>query len=232
MAYWSQFSLQEGIGLLIELIIYFHDYIIIILTIIIVFVSYIFCIVLMNKGVDKYLVDSHSLEFVWTVLPIVFLVFIALPSLYLLYITEDLLSYGVVVKVVGHQWYWSYEQSLLDYPLLGFNSYIETSHNYDSYRLLDVDNRLTLPYKVGCMIMVTSADVLHSWTVPSMGVKVDAIPGRLNYLNLLPVNFGVFYGQCSELCGRNHSFMPIVVEVVTNQGYITDMYEEIDHATS
>lgn len=83
----------------------------------------------------------------------------------------------------------------------------------NTYRLLDVDNRLCLPYLLGSILIVTSADVLHSWTVPSLGVKTDAIPGRLNYLNILPSQYGVFYGQCSELCGTNHSFMPIVVEV-------------------
>ena len=144
--------------------------------------------------------------------PIGFLIFMALPSLYLLYMTEDSSSCRVTVKVVGHQWYWEYEYYDSVLGDVSFNSYIGVEVE-GAYRLLDVDNRLCLPYKIGAVLIVTSADVLHSWAVPSLGVKADAVPGRLNYLNILPSQLGVFYGQCSELCGTNHSFMPIVVEV-------------------
>ena len=221
--FWSQLGLQQGASSIIELINYFHDHIIILLTIIILFVSYVFIVLLTSKKLDRILIDSHLLELIWTVIPMVFLVFIALPSLYLLYMTEDVSRYGLSVKVVGHQWYWEYEY----FNLLGdvsFNSYIlsaDISESNGEYRLLDVDNRLCLPYMLGSILIVTSRDVLHSWTVPSLGVKTDAIPGRLNYLNLLPNQYGIFYGQCSELCGTNHSFIPIVVEVTSTQGLLS-----------
>jgi cytochrome c oxidase subunit 2 len=93
----------------------------------------------------------------------------------------------------------------------------------DRYRLLDVDNRLCLPVKIGTILIITSADVLHSWAVPSLGVKVDAIPGRLNYLSIIPSQYGVFYGQCSELCGTNHSFIPVVVEVVSTSAFLKNI---------
>lgn len=211
------FGLQEGATVVIELINYFHDHIIMLLTIILVFVSYIFIIVLCSFKVDRNMIDSHLLEIVWTVVPIVFLLFMALPSLYLLYITEDLSGYTISIKVIGHQWYWEYEYYNRVSDVV-FNSYMINSPTEGQFRLLDVDNRLALPYMLRTILIVTSADVLHSWAVPSLGVKTDAIPGRLNYLNITPSRYGVYYGQCSELCGTNHSFMPIVVEVRTVEG--------------
>ncbi len=222
MALWLQLGLQQASTNLIELINYFHDHIIILLTVIIVFVSYIFVLVISIQKVDRMIIDSHFLELVWTVVPMVFLLFIALPSLYLLYMTEDLSSYSLTAKVIGHQWYWEYEyfNSGTD---VSFNSYIIPTSDLPSgrFRLLDVDNRLCIPFGMGSILIVTSVDVLHSWTVPSMGVKADAIPGRLNYINIIPSEYGVFYGQCSELCGTNHSFIPIVVEVSSVKGLVS-----------
>lgn len=182
-----------------------------------VFVSGVFLSIIVSHGSDHILLDSHLLEFIWTVIPMFFLVFIALPSLYLLYLIEDIGQCALTVKVIAHQWFWEYEYFSSDY---NFNSYIK-QYTGDSVRLLDVDNRLVLSNLVPVTIMVTSADVLHSWAVPRIGLKVDAIPGRINYLNLTPNSFGIFYGQCSELCGSNHSFIPIVLEVASPKGIIT-----------
>lgn len=224
MSFWRQLGLQEGISVIIEIINYFHDYMIILLTIILFFTGYSFFVVRNTNGLDKLTIESHFLELVWTVIPMLFLIFMALPSLYLLYITEDISSYRVIVKVIAHQWYWEY-QYYRSFIGLAFNSYISHADSLSTtlYRLLDVDNRLCLPASLSAMLMVTSADVLHSWTVPSIGVKADAIPGRLNYLNLTPRQYGVFYGQCSELCGTNHSFMPIVLEVVGYKAFVSYM---------
>jgi len=144
----------------------------------------------------------------------VILLFIAFPSLYLLYLIEESTSPSLTVKVIGHQWYWEYQysNSWFDYS---FDSYIV--HNLESEPLfyaLDVDNRLVLPTLANILFLVTSADVLHSWTVPRLGIKVDACPGRLNYLQTITPYSGVYYGQCSEICGSNHRFIPIVVEFV------------------
>lgn len=210
---WSGLSLQEGISVIIELMISFHDYMMIILTLIIAFVSYIFIFVMYSKSLDKFVVESHFLELVWTLLPIVILLFIAFPSLYLLYLTEDAVASSFSVKVVAHQWYWEYEYDLSSSS--AFDSYMIPSGSSDSLlRNLDVDNRLVLPTYMTRLMLISSADVLHSWTVPMIGVKVDAIPGRLNYLSITPSSSGLFYGQCSELCGTNHSFIPIVLETV------------------
>lgn len=209
--------LQEGSTVSIELIIYFHDYIIFLLLVIIGFVSYIFVLLTSVSYLDKYIVESHFLEFAWTVIPIVFLLLIAFPSLYLLYLTEDFSNSLVTIKAVAHQWYWEYEHGSLQRD--SFDSYIITSVNPNLIRNLDVDNRLSIPVGLTSTVLVTSADVLHSWTVPAFGSKADAIPGRLNYLRVTPVQTGVFYGQCSELCGSNHSYMPIVVEVISSSDY-------------
>lgn len=219
MSVWGQLGFQEGISVIIELINYFHDYIIIILTIILVFVSYVFCFVMYSKRIDKYIIDSHLLETIWTVIPIVILCFIAFPSLYLLYLIEDARSPSLTVKVIGHQWYWEYQYSNSWFSV-GFDSYmVYDRSSYSLYHSLDVDNRLVLPTSVSLIFFVTSADVIHSWTVPVLGIKVDAIPGRLNSLITLSSFSGVYYGQCREICGSNHSYMPIVLEFVPSKDY-------------
>lgn len=228
MALWGQLGLQEGLRIPIEMIVSFHDYIMVILVGIIFMVTSIRVRLLSNPGLDKYLSESHLLEFFWTVLPIVILLMMAFPSLYLLYLTEDTVMRGAIIKVVGHQWYWEYQYTnvLSDNTVKSaeYNSYILTDEtNPLLFRNLDVDNRLIIPSSVSRLVIVTSADVLHSWTVPSLGVKVDAVPGRLNYLTLSPTGSGVYYGQCSELCGSNHSFIPIVVESVSAVDYVNSL---------
>jgi len=221
MPFWGQLNFQEAASTIIELLNYFHDYMIIILLVILTFVTYIFLYIITSPRLDKYTIDSHVLETVWTIVPIVILLFMAFPSLYLLYLIEDISSPSLTVKVVGHQWYWEYQYS---------NSWF--NYSFDSYMIhenseapllysLDVDNRLVLPTLANILFLVTSADVLHSWTVPSLGIKVDACPGRLNYLTTISSYSGVYYGQCSEICGSNHRFIPIVVEFVPIENYLT-----------
>lgn len=219
MSVWGQLGFQEGIRVIIELLNYFHDYIMIILIIIIVFVTYVFIYILIRSRLDKYTVDSHSLETVWTIVPIVILCFIAFPSLYLLYLMEDASSPSLTIKVVGHQWYWEYQYSRA-WRSLTFDSYIlHDNSSFTLYHALDVDNRLVLPTSVNLLFLVTSADVLHSWTVPSLGIKTDAIPGRLNSLIRIRSFSGVYYGQCREICGSNHRYIPIVLEFVPANVY-------------
>lgn len=221
MIVWGQLNFQEGIRVTIELLNYFHDYIIVILILIIFFVTYIFIYVSFSPHIDKYTVDSHVLETVWTVVPIVILLFIAFPSLYLLYLIEEVSKPSLTVKVVGHQWYWEYQysNSWFNYS---FDSYIvQELNDAPLYYTLDVDNRLVLPTLANILFLVTSADVLHSWTVPTLGIKTDAVPGRLNYLTTKTLYSGVYYGQCREICGSNHSFMPIVLEFVPMRSYLS-----------
>lgn len=220
MSVWGQINFQEGIRSIIELINYFHDYMIIILVLIMTFVTYLFIYVITTPRLDKYTVDSHVLETVWTVIPMFILLFMAFPSLYLLYLIEDVFNPNLTVKVVGHQWYWEYQysNSWFDYS---FDSYmVHEKSDSPLYHSLDVDNRLVLPTNSNILFLITSADVLHSWTVPTLGIKTDAIPGRLNYLGTYSAYSGVYFGQCSEICGSNHRFMPIVLEFVPIAHYL------------
>lgn len=184
-----------------------------ILILIIVFVRYLFLCVSVSPYVEKYTMDSHLLETLWTVIPMVVLVFIAFPSLYLLYLIEEISSPVLRVKVVGHQWYWEYQYTTSDLSP-SFDSYLVSERVLPQYHNLDVDCRLVLPTSINILFLITSADVLHSWAVPSLGVKMDAIPGRLNYVTRRSLFSGVYYGQCREICGSNHRFMPVVLEFI------------------
>lgn len=172
------------------------------------------------------IIHGTFIEVAWTIAPSCILVLIAIPSFALLYSMDEVVDPAVTVKAIGHQWYWSYEYSdynTSDEPALTFDSYMipEDTLLPGQLRLLEVDNRVVLPVNTHVRIIVTSADVLHSWAVPSLGIKTDAVPGRLNATPLFLKRQGVFYGQCSELCGANHGFMPIVVEGVSLNNYVS-----------
>ena len=162
--------------------------------------------------------DNLFLELIWAFFPSLIIFLILIPSLYLLYSLEEDIQPKFNIKVIGHQWFWSYEFDSVKYDLsFEFDStlILESDLDIGGRRLLEVSNRLYLPVNVPLRILVTSSDVLHSWAVPEMGIKVDAVPGRLNDCVTLIRRPGVFYGQCSELCGVGHGFMPIVVEAVS-----------------
>jgi len=160
------------------------------------------------------------IECIWTIIPAAILIQIAIPSLLLLYILDESIDSSISIKVIGHQWYWRYEYtdfwSILDNYQLEFDTYIVPSNELDSsiFRLLDVDNRTVIPYNIHTRVIISSADVLHAWTVPSLGVKADAVPGRLNQVKFIAQRPGLFFGQCSEICGANHRFMPIIMEAI------------------
>jgi len=159
-----------------------------------------------TKSFNKFIREGHEIETIWTILPSFLLIFIALPSLKNLYLMEDRKLPSVTVKILGHQWYWSYEYVGL--------SCIETEGFMDNssiLRLIKTGDLLYLPVNTLIRSLVSSSDVIHSWTIPSMGTKVDALPGRLNQIFLMSKRVGMFIGQCSEICGTNHSFMPITV---------------------
>lgn len=185
----------------------------------------------LNKWVSlNKITHNYVLEIVWTLIPSFVLILIAIPSFALLYAMDEVISPAITLKIIGHQWYWSYEYS--DYYLSLLSS-SNSSLNFDSFmipedelrkgqlRLLEVDNPVVLPIKTHVRVIVTAADVLHSWAVPSLGVKMDAVPGRLNQASLFIKRPGVYYGQCSEICGIHHGFMPIVVEALPLSKYIT-----------
>lgn len=214
MAYPFQIGLQDATSPIIEELINFHDHALIIVFLISTLVLYVISSILTTKLTHTSTIDAQAVETIWTILPAIILILIALPSLRILYIIDEINNPILTVKTVGHQWYWSYEYT--DYDELNFDSYIipTTDLKPGDLRLLEVDNRAVLPIELTVRVLITSEDVLHSWAVPSLGLKTDAIPGRLNQTTLLATRPGLYYGQCSEICGSNHSFMPIVLELV------------------
>lgn len=157
---------------------------------------------------------GHLIEFLWTLAPAVILGFIALPSFRLLYLMDEIVEPELTVKAVGNQWYWSYEYTDYADPIQ-FDSFLVEG----PVRQLNVDNYLVLPVDTTVRILVTSTDVIHSFAVPSLGIKLDALPGRLNSTGFMISRPGVFYGQCSELCGYLHGFMPIGIKAVSLEQY-------------
>ncbi|YP_009175354.1 cytochrome c oxidase subunit II (mitochondrion) [Daphnia carinata] len=221
MSTWAQIGFQNSASPLMEQLIFFHDHALLILILITTLVGYFMISLVVNKFVNRYLLDGQMIEIIWTVLPAVILIILALPSLRLLYLIDETTEPSLTLKTVGHQWYWSYEYS--DFNDIEFDSYMIPTNSLDlaEFRLLEVDNRVILPYLTQIRLLVTAADVIHSWTIPSLGIKADAIPGRLNQLNVFFNRPGVFYGQCSEICGANHSFMPISVEAINPVDFLT-----------
>nr|WRK21210.1 cytochrome c oxidase subunit II [Pentaceraster mammillatus] len=214
MANWTQLGLQDASSPLMEELVYFHDYTLIILTLITILVFYGLASLLFSTNTNRFFLEGQGLETVWTIIPAIILIFIALPSLQLLYLMDEVNNPSLTIKAIGHQWYWSYEYA--DYRELEFDSYMVPTNDLPlgGPRLLEVDNRLVLPSNTPIRVLVSSADVLHSWAIPSLGIKMDAVPGRLNQVNFFISRCGLFYGQCSEICGANHSFMPIVIESI------------------
>nr|YP_004021525.1 cytochrome c oxidase subunit II [Megacrania alpheus adan]BAJ24584.1 cytochrome c oxidase subunit II [Megacrania alpheus adan] len=212
MTTWPNMNLQDSSSPLMENMNFFHDHIMMILMMIVTTVSYIMIMLTLNKQTDRNMLEGQLIELIWTITPAMTLFFIATPSLRLLYLMDEINNPMMTMKAVGHQWYWSYEYS--DFIKEEFDSYMENNENMNELRLLDVDNRMTLPSNTFIRMIVTSADVIHSWTIPSTGVKIDGTPGRLNQASLILNRNGLLFGQCSEICGTNHSFMPIVVESI------------------
>nr|UPU95843.1 cytochrome c oxidase subunit II [Parachronistis sp.] len=220
MATWSNLNLQNSASPLMEQIIFFHDHTLIILLMITILVGYLMTSLFFNNYINRFLLEEQMIELIWTILPAITLIFIALPSLRLLYLLDELNNPLITLKSIGHQWYWSYEYS--DFKNIEFDSYMIPSNemNKNNFRLLDVDNRIILPMNNQIRILVTATDVIHSWTIPALGVKIDANPGRLNQTNFFINRPGIFFGQCSEICGANHSFMPIMIESIPIKNFI------------
>nr|AML25664.1 cytochrome c oxidase subunit II [Scolytinae sp. BMNH 1274712] len=204
--------LQDSCNPLMEQLIFFHDHTLMILIMITILVTYSMLTLFFNNYSNRYLLENQMIETIWTAFPAVILIFIALPSLRVLYLLDETNKPLITIKTIGHQWFWSYEYP--DFKNIEFDSYMipSTITKLNYFRLLDVDNRVILPFNTQVRMLISAIDVIHSWTIPSLGVKMDAIPGRLNQISFHSKQAGLFYGQCSEICGANHSFMPIVIE--------------------
>nr|AAR32832.1 cytochrome oxidase subunit II [Basileuterus fulvicauda] len=211
MANHSQLNFQDASSPIMEELMEFHDHALMVALAICSLVLYLLTHTLTEKMTSN-TVNAQVIELVWTILPAMVLVTLALPSLRILYMMDEINEPDLTLKAIGHQWYWTYEYT--DLKDLTFDSYMIPTADLPlgHFRLLEVDHRVIVPMNSTIRVIVTADDVLHSWAVPSLGVKTDAIPGRLNQTSFLASRPGVFYGQCSEICGANHSFMPIVVE--------------------
>jgi cytochrome c oxidase subunit 2 len=234
-----QLGLQDPATPVMEGIVNFHNHLMFFMVFIAMFVFWMLSRVIFyfnstaNPKSEKF-THSTILEIVWTIIPACILLVIAIPSFALLYSLDEMIDPTTTLKVIGHQWYWSYEYS--DYAsleggdTLNFDAYMLPDEELvrGSFRLLEVDNRVLLPTNTHIRVLVTAADVLHSWSVPSFGIKVDACPGRLTQASLFLKRAGVYYGQCSEICGVNHAFMPIVVRGVPMDEYVSWLAVRID----
>lgn len=219
-----QLGLQPAASPIAERVHSFHNLLLWVITLITLFVLALLVYTCVRFRESRNPVPSRRthntlLEVVWTAVPVLILVIIAIPSFKLLYYQDRLPETELTVKAIGHQWYWTYE-----YPDNGnftFDAIMVPDEEIGAgqHRLLETDNRVVLPVGTNIRVLVTAADVLHSWAMPSMGVKVDAVPGRLNELWLHITEPGVYYGQCSELCGANHGFMPIAVEALSKEDF-------------
>lgn len=194
-----------------------HDHVLFYLILILVVVSWILTRGIVGSQTISYArhYHGHVIEFLWTLAPALILGAIALPSFRLLYLMDEIIEPQVTVKAIGNQWYWSYEYT--DYAeALTFDSFLVDG----PLRQLNVDNYLVLPVDTSIRLLITASDVIHSFAVPSLGIKQDAIPGRLNSTGVIISRPGIFYGQCSELCGYLHGFMPIGIKAVSTENYL------------
>lgn len=215
-------SFQDPATQSIRELIFLYDHVLILMVSILIFISYIFYYLLVNPIFYKFFSENTFLESVWSVVPSIIIIFLVIPSIRLLYIVEDVKTPSYTFKVVGHQWYWTYVSPLFKNFSYSIGNDIFSGFEYDSF--LDVESRDS-PRLLGCScdffipvhttsrLLVSSTDVIHSFSIPSIRLKVDAIPGRINQLFVTPRVVGSFFGQCSEICGSNHSFMPISLKV-------------------
>nr|WMQ53054.1 cytochrome c oxidase subunit 2 [Empoascanara sp.] len=220
MASWSNLNTQDANSPVMEQLIMFHDHTMMIIVMITITVMYMMMSLVLSKLINRMLLEGQLIELIWTIMPAILLIFIALPSLKILYMIEETNKPSISIKAIGHQWFWSYEYS--DFKKIEFDSYMKATSELEDYefRLIETDNRIVLPYNTQTRILATSTDVIHSWTIPCLGLKIDASPGRINQGNIMMKRPGLFYGQCSEICGANHSFMPIVLESVNLSAFL------------
>ena len=199
-----------------------HDHVITIILRVIIFITYIICYLLINSSYYKFLSEGTFIETVWSIIPAFLLIILVLPSIKVLYMMEDIKSPVLRFKIVAHQWYWRYIVPLFKNFSFYLNSQNFSFYEFDSIideeslvipRLLTCSSDFYLPVDTTSRLLITSTDVIHSFALPTLGLKVDALPGRINQLFTNPSRVGVFYGQCSEICGSNHSFMPIRIKV-------------------
>jgi cytochrome c oxidase subunit 2 len=218
MPFWSRLSFQDRNSPLIEHLTFFHDHSIIILVRVTILTIHLIFSSIIRKSYNRFFLEAQEIELFWTSIPAFILIFIAIPSLKTLYIIEETITPRLSIKTIGHQWYWSYE--FTDFKNLKYDSFLRKNI---IFRLLDTSNHLVIPIKTPTRILASSTDVIHSWTIPSLGVKIDATPGRINQITILLNRPNIIVGQCSEICGTNHRFMPITIERVSHKTFFKNI---------
>ena len=214
-----EITLQPAASPVMENIVWFHNFLFVLITLITLFVLALLVVVVMKFNAKTNPVPSKTthntlIEVAWTLIPVLILVGIAVPSFRLLFQQLDIPKADLTVKVTGKQWYWSYS-----YPDNGKFEFDSLLVQDKKPRLLGVDNEMVVPVNKVIRVQTTGADVIHAFAVPSFGIKIDSIPGRLNETWFKATKVGMYYGQCSELCGKDHAFMPIAVKVVSDQEF-------------
>ena len=229
-----QLGFQDPATTTMEGILAFNFHLLFVIISIVILVAWLIYIILTNFSEFSHsnsanFTHSNVIEIVWTSIPAFILLSLASPSFSLLYSLDEISNPELTLKIIGHQWYWSYEisdfNSCSGTQNLKYSSYmlsdeaLKENNSIGFFRTLETNKRIVLPTNTHLRLLVTAVDVLHSWTIPSFGVKVDACPGRLNQANLFIKRFGLFFGQCSEICGVNHGFMPIVLLAMPSVQY-------------
>jgi cytochrome c oxidase subunit II len=214
-----EYKLQESASPVMDNIVWFHNFLSVLITLITLFVLALLVIVVVKFNARANPVPSRTthntlIEVAWTLVPVLILVGIAVPSFRLLFLELDVPKADLTIKATGKQWYWSYA-----YPDNGKFEFDSLLAQDKQPRLLGVDNEMVVPVNKVIRVQTTGADVIHSFAMPAFGVKIDAIPGRLNETWFKATKTGIYYGQCSELCGKDHAFMPIAVKVVSDQEF-------------
>jgi cytochrome c oxidase subunit II len=215
-----EFKLQPSGSPVMDNITWFHNFLFVLITCITLFVLALLIIVVIKFNARANPVPSRTthntlIEVAWTLIPVLILVGIAVPSFRLLFLELDIPKADLTIKATGKQWYWSYA-----YPDNGKFEFDSLMSQEKQPRLLGVDNEMVVPVNKVIRVQTTGADVIHSFAVPAFGIKIDAIPGRLNETWFKATKTGMYYGQCSELCGKDHAFMPIAVKVVSDQEFV------------
>nr|YP_009470624.1 cytochrome c oxidase subunit II [Mycopsylla proxima]AVF97059.1 cytochrome c oxidase subunit II [Mycopsylla proxima] len=213
---WNKMSFYDASSPIMEQLNLFHDYSMLIICSILSMVFFIMIKLIKNNFFSNMILENQKIEIIWTILPTLILTFIAIPSLHLLYTMDELMNPMITIKIIAHQWFWSYEYN--DFNKIEFESYMNPS---SIMRFLEVDNSTPIPINCQIRFIITSLDVIHSWTIPSLGIKMDATPGRLNQISMISNKSGSFFGQCSEICGMNHSFMPIAIDSIPIKYFIS-----------
>ncbi len=219
-----QMGFQTAVTPVMKDITSFHNWLLVLIILITFFVMGLMVYVMWRFNEKRNPVSSATthntvIEVLWTVIPVIILIGVAIPSFRLLYLEDVVPKADMMVKAIGHQWYWTYEYP--DHGKFSYDSVMipEKDLKPGQLRLLEVDNRIVVPINKTVRVIVTADDVIHAWAVPAFGVKIDAVPGRLNETWFRAERLGIYYGQCSELCGTNHGFMPIRVDVVSEREF-------------